>query len=159
MTIIKPVCETETKIEVPLTDEEKEVLDVLSVDITGELDDALKKIRKLIAKGKTYLESFYRILLQKILDYNFIGNYNYAFLLYELNDERVSEFIVTNIISNLMTSIKSYEYQKSMISARFIGELFKYEMVKRNQLYKILEDLLIIEANQVGVINAVCTVL
>lgn len=41
-----------------------------------------------------------------------------------------------------MQSIKSYEYQKSMISARFIGELFKYELLKRSQLYNMLEDLL-----------------
>lgn len=100
-----------------------------------------------------------RNLLQKILEYNFIGNYNYAFLLYELNDERVSEFIVNNIINNFISSIKAYEYQKGMISARFIGELFKYEMIKRAQLYKILEDLLLVETNQVGVINGICTVL
>lgn len=131
----------------------------MSIDITGELEETLRKIKKLLAKGKLYLESLNRNLLQKILEYNFIGNYNYAFLLYELNDERVSEFIVNNIISNLNASIKSYEYQKSMISARFIGELFKYEMIKRAQLYKALEDLLLIDTNQVGVINGVCTVL
>ncbi len=93
------------------------------------------------------------------MQYNFIGNYNYAFLLYELNDEKVTEYVVSNIISTLLASIKSYEYQRSMIAARFIGEMFKYELLKRSQLYNLLEDLLEIEGNQVGVINAVCTVL
>jgi len=46
------------------------------------------------------------------------------------------------IISTLIESIKAYEYQKSMISARFIGEMFKYELLKKSQLYNMLEDLL-----------------
>ncbi len=51
------------------------------------------------------------------------------------------------MISTLLTSIKSYEYQKSMISARFIGELFKYELLKKSQLYNMLENLLQISGN------------
>jgi hypothetical protein len=47
----------------------------------------------------------------------------------------------------LVESIKAYEYQRSMISARFIGELFKYEMLKKSQLYNTLEDILLIEGN------------
>jgi hypothetical protein len=46
-----------------------------------------------------------------------------------------------------------------MISARFIGELFKYELLKKSQLYNTLEDVLLIEGNEIGVINSICTVL
>lgn len=60
-------------------------MDTLNVDITGDLDETLSNIKKLLLKGKTFLESFNRNLVSKILEYNFIGNYNYAFLLYELN--------------------------------------------------------------------------
>ena len=71
----------------------------------------------------------------------------------------MTEFIINNIISTLIESIKSYEYQRGMISARFIGEMFKYELLKKSQLYNTLEDVLLIEGNAIGVINTVCTVL
>ena len=37
MTLIKPIVETEQKVETVLTDEEKEVISILNIDITGEL--------------------------------------------------------------------------------------------------------------------------
>jgi hypothetical protein len=60
------------------------------------------------------------------MEYNFIGNYNYAFLLSDLNDENVISYILQNTSKLLFSFLKIYEYQKSMILSRFLGELYKY---------------------------------
>lgn len=63
MTLIKPVAETEQKVEKVLTEEEKEVIEILNVDITGELDETIKKIRKFLSRGKKFVEAFNTILV------------------------------------------------------------------------------------------------
>lgn len=55
MTLIKPVAQTENKVEKILTEEDKQALEILNVDVTGELDDTLRKIKKFLNKGKKYV--------------------------------------------------------------------------------------------------------
>lgn len=55
MTLIKPVAQTENEVEKILTEEDKQALEILNVDVTGELDDTLRKIKKFLNKGKKYV--------------------------------------------------------------------------------------------------------
>ena len=64
--------------------------------------------------------------MERILEYNFIGNYNYAFLLSDLNNEDVISYVLENNSKLLFSFLKAYEYQKGMILSRFLGELYKY---------------------------------
>ncbi len=44
----------------------------------------IRSIRKFIAQGPQNQNIFNKNLMEKILEYNFIGNYNYAYLLNDL---------------------------------------------------------------------------
>ena len=112
-----------------------------------------------MAQSPQHAEVFNRCLFDRILLYDFIGNYNYAYLLNELGVEEVTQYVIDKTISVLFESIKGYEYQRGMILSRFLGELYKYDLIKRSFLYYNLEQMLLLEGNELGVINAVCTVL
>jgi len=81
ISLIKPIAVPEPKVEKVLTEEDKEVLDILDCDITGDIKDIIKRIDKFLLKGPKQVEAFNKNVMDNILQYNFIGNYNYAFLL------------------------------------------------------------------------------
>ena len=68
-------------------------------------------------------------ILKAIENYDFLGNYNYAYLLSELNYPKISNYITDMTIERLNKCLVDFENQKMMIWARFFAELYKYKLI------------------------------
>jgi hypothetical protein len=97
--------------------------------------------------------------MERIENYDFLGSYNYAFMLYEMNIPELSDYVTERTVLKLNESIKNFDNQAGQLWAKFLSELFKYDLMKRSYLFKTLDDLLKISGNDLGIVNVVCTIL
>jgi hypothetical protein len=98
-------------------------------------------------------------LLTQIEQYDFLGCYNYAYLISELEVSSISEWIVAETIKRLTDAVLSGDYQICLQWARFLGELYKYQLIKRSFLFEQIQKFLEIGKSDIGVVNLVCTIL
>jgi hypothetical protein len=53
----------------------------------------------------------------------------------ELNLTKITEFVVNKSIERLEDATKNGNYQNCLLWSRFLGELFKYNIIKRTFLF------------------------
>lgn len=58
-----------------------------------------------------------------------MNNYNYAYMLEELNYTKLSNYVVDRTIQNVLLYLASGENQKTILWAKFLAELYKYKML------------------------------
>lgn len=82
-------------------------------------------------------------LVRQIERYEFLGNYNYAYMISELNLPEITEYVVKKTIERLEEATRTGHFQNCLLWSRFLGELFKYNIIKRaflfESLYKFLK--------------------
>lgn len=62
-------------------------------------------------------------------------------------------------MARLEEAVKSSNYQNCLLWSRFLGELYKYDLIKRGFLFEQLLRFLKQGSGELGVINLVCTTL
>lgn len=106
----------------------------MSMDVIDDLDDMIRETLKIMEK-KGGLEALQMSLVKQIERYDYLGNYNYAYMLSELNLPEITEFVVKKSIERLEDSTRVGNFQNCLLWSRFLGELFKYEIIKRSFLF------------------------
>lgn len=76
--------------------------------------------------------------LRKIQKFDFMNNYNYAYLLEELKYNKLSDFVVERTIQNLLLYISNGENQKTILWAKFLAELYNYKIIERSLLFSTI---------------------
>ena len=124
----------------------------------SDLDDIIEGIDKLLKTDEGF-EAVKEGLMTQIEKYDFLGNYNYAYLINELDIEKISSWVVDQTMKKLDLAIMTGNYQSCLLWSRFLGELYKYELIKRSFLFDQIQRFLDLVKNDLGVVNIVCTVL
>lgn len=78
--LLKPHVETPKPLTPPLTPEEDEADKILNKDVISEIQSIIDGILKLI-KTPSGLLAVQKRLLAEVQEYDFLGNYHYAYLL------------------------------------------------------------------------------
>jgi hypothetical protein len=106
----------------------------MQMDVIGDLDDMIREILKLIEK-KDGMEALQVSLIKQIERYEFLGNYNYTYMISELNIPEITDYTVQKTIERLEEATRHGNYQNCLLWSRFFGELFKYNLIKRSYLF------------------------
>lgn len=74
-------------------------------------------------------------MIKQIEHYDFLGNYNYAYLVRELGINEITDYVVGQTVKRLEEAVKTSNYQNCLLWSRFLGELYKYDLIKRSFLF------------------------
>lgn len=100
ISLLKPHVEVSKPAEPEQTPIQKEAEVVMSMDVIDGLDDMIREILKIVEK-KEGLEALQTSLVKQIERYDYLGNYNYAYMINELNLPEITDFIVKKSIERL----------------------------------------------------------
>ena len=84
ISLLKPQAETQQFQECVLSEVEKQAEDAMQMDVIEDLDDMIREILKVVDK-EGGLAAVQASLIKQIERYDFLRNYNYAFMIGELN--------------------------------------------------------------------------
>ena len=70
------------------------------MDVIDQLDDMIREIMKMMDK-KGGVEALQVSLIKQIEKYEFLGNYNYTYMISELNIPAISDYVVAKTIERL----------------------------------------------------------
>jgi hypothetical protein len=76
-----------------------------------------------------------------------------------LDSEPVIDFVVQKTVTLLEEAIRASNYQICLLWSRFLGELYKYNLIRRTYFFDQLSRFLKIGGSEITVINLICTVL
>jgi hypothetical protein len=78
----------------------------------------------------------------------------------ELNLPEITDYVVKKSIERLEEATRTGNAQSCLLWSRFLGELFKYSIIKRSFLFESLYKFLkMTNANELSIVNLICTVL
>lgn len=97
-----------------------------------------------VISKKEGLSAVKRSLLEQIEKYDYLGTYNYAYMLNKLDLQDISDGIACRTVERLEQHLRSCNPQNSLLLSRFFGEMYKYDLIKRSYLYDSLERFLAI---------------
>jgi hypothetical protein len=118
----------------------------------------LPQLQKLVLT-KEGLEAVQSTLVRHIENYDFLGTYHYAYMLGELDCEPVIAYIINSTTTRLQEAVNGSNYQNCLMWSRFLGELYKYELIKRAILIELLDKFLKTGGPDSLILNLICTVL
>lgn len=99
---------------------QKEAEAVMAMDVIDELDDMIREILK-ISEKKDGMEALQASLVRQIEKYEFLGNYNYAYMVSELNVPEITDFVVSKSIERLEEATRHGNFQNCLLWSRFLG--------------------------------------
>jgi hypothetical protein len=76
---------------------QKEAEVVMGMDVIADLDDMIREILKIVEK-KDGTEALQASLVKQIEKYEFLGNYNYAYMVSELNVPGITDHVIKKSI-------------------------------------------------------------
>lgn len=93
ISLLKPQAESQPFQECVLSEVEKQAENVMQMDVIEDLDDMIREILKVNDK-EGGLAAIQASLIRQIERYDFLRNYNYAYMISELNIPEITNFTI-----------------------------------------------------------------
>lgn len=69
-------------------------------DVINEIDQIISGIKR-IARTSEGMKAIQKCIIKQISQYDFLGNYNYAYLLNEIDLQEIIDYVIQKTIENL----------------------------------------------------------
>lgn len=129
-------------------------------EIKENFDFILTKMQKLMKEGDN--QQVIEYLVVGIDHEEYLTSYYYASLLRELNSPQMERDMHQITKMNILDNVDRQNYQQAVIWSRFLGELYNYECISRQELLADLAELLKVAEEKMtvaGSLKCICSAL
>lgn len=103
-----------------MTVDEQRASEIMQRCIFEEIDEILEELQ-ILMKRPEGMNAIRKMIMKKVEEFDFINNYNYAYLLQEMQNSDLSNFVVDRSIQMLYLYLLSSENQKTILWSKFIA--------------------------------------